>query len=147
MKEVLDSPYSLTAQPQYAGFWLRFAAYIIDRAILGVAMSVTLGQAHAESREVFYGMLLGIALGEVLYFTAMECSEKQATLGKQFVGIKVTDEKGERLMFKKALLRSLSKYLSFILLGAGFIVILFDSRRQSLHDKIANTVVLKGSKV
>ncbi|MFN8287052.1 MAG: RDD family protein [Chitinophagales bacterium] len=147
MKEVLDFPENLTPRPQYAGFWLRFAAYVIDRAILGLALGVVLGQTKAESREVFQGMLIAFALSEVLYFTALECSDQQATLGKQFVGIKVTDENGQRLTFKRALLRSLSKYFSFILLGAGFIMIFFDKKRQGLHDKVAHTLLVKAAKL
>jgi uncharacterized RDD family membrane protein YckC len=79
----------------------------------------------------------------LLYFSAMESSQYQGTLGKIVMGIKVVDHNNQRLDFSRALLRNLSKVLSAFLLGIGYIMIIFDSRKQGLHDKIADTYVVK----
>ena len=73
----------------------------------------------------------------------MESSKYQATLGKMAMGIKVVNYNGQRLDFTKALLRNLSKFLSAFILGIGYIMIIFDDRKQGLHDKIADTFVVK----
>lgn len=73
----------------------------------------------------------------------MESSRYQGTLGKIVMGIKVVDHNNQRLEFPRALLRNLSKILSGFLLGLGYIMIIFDDRKQGLHDKIADTFVVK----
>jgi uncharacterized RDD family membrane protein YckC len=73
----------------------------------------------------------------------MESSHYQATFGKIALGIKVVNHNGQRLTFQKALLRNVSKIISSILFGIGFIMIVFDSRKQGLHDKIADTFTVE----
>jgi uncharacterized RDD family membrane protein YckC len=59
------------------------------------------------------------------------------------MGIKVVNKNNQPLDFSKALLRNLSKLLSAFILGIGYIMIIFDDRKQGLHDKIADTFVVK----
>jgi uncharacterized RDD family membrane protein YckC len=72
----------------------------------------------------------------------MESSKYQATIGKLALGMKVTDVRQQPIDFSKALLRNLSKYLSALILWIGYIMIIFDDRKQGLHDKIADTLVM-----
>ena len=67
----------------------------------------------------------------------------QATLGKRAVGIKVTDLHGERIDFGRALGRMFGHILSFITFSVGFAMAVFTDRRQTLHDKLAGTLVVK----
>jgi uncharacterized RDD family membrane protein YckC len=73
----------------------------------------------------------------------MESSQYQATLGKMALGIKVVDQNNERISLGRAVLRNLSKYLSYLILCIGYIMIIFDERKQGLHDKIADTFIVK----
>jgi uncharacterized RDD family membrane protein YckC len=75
------------------------------------------------------------------YFTLLETSVWQGTIGKRLLKIKVTDLKGKRINFKRATIRFLSKILSAQLL-IGYIMILFTEKKQGLHDLIAKTLVL-----
>ena len=75
------------------------------------------------------------------YFTLLETSAWQGTIGKRLLKIKVTDMKGKRINFKRATIRFLSKILSAQLL-IGYIMILFTDKKQGLHDLIAKTLVL-----
>ena len=76
------------------------------------------------------------------YFALMESSYKQATFGKIILQIKVTHHDGSRITFLRASLRHFSKYISILILGAGFLMILFNKERRGLHDIIANTLVI-----
>ncbi|GEQ96830.1 hypothetical protein JCM17844_04670 [Iodidimonas gelatinilytica] len=76
----------------------------------------------------------------------MESSEKQATLGKAAIGIKVTDMNGQRISFLRATGRHFGKILSTIILLIGYVMILFTKRKQGLHDMIAGCLVLKERK-
>lgn len=140
---------------EYAGFWRRFAASIIDNIILGIPMSilwvlifVPLGLTAYDETAFFGAMaLLVIAgplvlIGEVLYFALMESSSRQATLGKMALGIIVTDGAGKRISFGKAIGRYFSKTLSALILYIGYIMIASTGRKQGLHDMIVDTLVV-----
>lgn len=136
------------AQPviewNYAGFWIRFLAYFIDSILMGIVNIVILYavvgiDTLADPQE---GTLMSNVLTIIiplLYFTLMQSSSKQATLGKMAVGIKVLNSNGETMSFAQALGRYLSKIVSAIILLIGFIMAGFDSKKQALHDKMAGT--------
>ncbi|GHA77790.1 RDD family protein [Pontibacter akesuensis] len=76
------------------------------------------------------------------YYTFLESSLKQATIGKFTLGLKVTDLRGRRIGFLQANLRYFAKFLSVLLLGLGFLLILSSRRHQMLHDYIARALVV-----
>ncbi len=78
----------------------------------------------------------------VVYCTFMESSDKQGTFGKSLMGIKVVNDKGEKMTLHQSFIRNISKILSYFALSLGFIWILFDRKRQGWHDKISNTYVV-----
>jgi uncharacterized RDD family membrane protein YckC len=59
------------------------------------------------------------------------------------MSIVVTDLQGSRISFARATGRHFAKYLSAFLLGIGFLMAAFTSKKQALHDIIAETTVLK----
>ena len=106
------------------------------------------------SEAEMFGMIAGMvgAMGAtivltfaliVLYYTIMETSKFQATVGKLAVGLKVTDGNGEKLDFTKALVRNLCKIISSMILFIGYIMAGFTEKKQGLHDIIAGTLVVK----
>jgi len=138
-----------TATNLYAGFWKRFAALIIDYFILMAVFLFTSaviglligspGGANEESDSVS-----GIA-GTViwwLYYAIMESSERQATLGKVAVQIKVVDRRGGRISFARATGRHFAKLLSGLILFFGYLMAAFTSRKQALHDMVASCLVV-----
>ncbi|MFC0270693.1 RDD family protein [Metabacillus herbersteinensis] len=93
---------------------------------------------------LFVGLtfIIGFA-GAIAYYAGMHSSKWQATLGKKILGIKVTDLNGNRISFWRALGRLMSmQFLSGILM-IGFIITFFTEKKQSLHDLIASTIVVK----
>lgn len=130
---------------EYAGFWIRVAATLLDLIILNFALALFLGGAtfdYTEFHAEFRG--LGLVAGW-LYFALMESSDRQATPGKMIVGVIVCNDQLGKISFQQATIRHFSKYLSVIIFFVGFLMILGDVRRQSLHDRIARTFILKKS--
>jgi uncharacterized RDD family membrane protein YckC len=153
----------------YAGFWLRFLACVIDSLILGAALMVLLvplfflfgGIAILESvpRHRFGGLAPGEVLGFVwlilmlvcvstlakwLYYAYLESGEKQATWGKQALGVYVTDLAGNRVTLGRASGRFFARIVTGLIpLGIGYIMAGFTERRQALHDMIASCLVLR----
>jgi uncharacterized RDD family membrane protein YckC len=155
----------------YAGFWKRFAAYLIDALIIGVACWIIIlpvlgligiGASSMEYSEedmmtmddeaaagmaamiIGASMMLWVVIGVSgwLYFALMESSAKQATLGKMALGIIVTDLNGNRLTFGRATGRYFGKILSGLILYIGFIMAAFTEKKQALHDMIAGSLVV-----
>jgi uncharacterized RDD family membrane protein YckC len=127
----------------YAGFWSRVAALIVDNAIVtifGLALLIAAGFVGDGAVIIAY---LAYILIAILYWPLMESSERQATFGKQLLGIQVTDGDGARLTFVHALLRNLAKIISSIPFGLGFLFAAFTARRQALHDMITKCLVVR----
>jgi uncharacterized RDD family membrane protein YckC len=78
-----------------------------------------------------------------LYAAGLECSRWQGTIGKQVMGLKVTDAVGQRLGFLQASGRHAAKYLSALPVFLGFMAALFNARRLTWHDRLAGTRVVK----
>jgi uncharacterized RDD family membrane protein YckC len=141
MEEILDSPDALQVQLNYAGFWIRFAAALIDGVILIVlrgALILLMGGSFLQPSAAV--SILAIVV-QLLYFVLMESSAKQATIGKMAVGIKVGDEFGNRISPARALGRYLGKIVSFLILFIGYMMAGWDEKKQALHDKMASTYV------
>jgi len=62
---------------------------------------------------------------------------------KHLIGIKVIDRNGKIPDLSTSLKRKVfGKTLSGLLLGIGFIIVIFDKEKQVLHNKIASTYVV-----
>lgn len=151
------------AQPNYAGFWIRFLAYLIDSfvvfvglmiivipvaVILGVMGAVGANSGSGPNLEGLEGPLTAVWYlvsfgGQWLYEAFMTSSAKQATLGKMAVGLQVTDLDGNRISFGRATGRFFAKLLSGIILLIGYLMQPFTQKKQALHDILAGTLVLK----
>jgi uncharacterized RDD family membrane protein YckC len=152
----------------YAGFWLRFLAYLIDAIVLGVfAVPILIGAAMLmgigtilmdlpHHRGAFdeglppaiagFIALCGLVgiVGTWLYHALLESSEWQATLGKKIMGLEVTDLAGARVTMGRATGRHFAKFITGLIpLGIGYILAGFTEKRQALHDMLASCLVLR----
>ena len=127
---------------EYAGFWKRFIAAFIDGIILQISGLVILLIDYVLGATGVINILLNLILGW-LYFALMESSRQQATLGKQALGIIVTDLNGNRISFGKATTRYFGKFISALIFCLGFIMAGFTEKKQALHDMIAGCLVVK----
>lgn len=137
-------------QPQYfATLDTRLLAIAIDYFLIFGIFAVTALLAMFFIEQQFLRMvfsLSGVIVIPVLrsiYATAMEASAKQASLGKQLLGIKVCDETGKRLSLSQSFQRNLCKWISTLTLGIGYLMGFFSRKQQCLHDKMAGTLVVK----
>ena len=163
--EVLES--ENTGQVKYAGFWLRFVAYLIDDIILSaigfvislpfigtiIFSGIALSDLNGCDKSKLFGiagiigtvLLLIITITAVcwLYFALMESSKQQATLGKMALGLKVTDMEGNKISFGRATGRYFGKILSGMILMIGYILAGLTEKKQALHDMIASCLVIR----
>jgi len=141
-----ESGGSYTAIIEYAGFWKRLLAFIIDTVLLWVVqMIITLILAlvidSAGVAYMVFSMALQITISW-LYYAIQESSSSQATIGKRALGIIVTDLGGKRISFGRATGRYFAKIISGLILLIGYIMIAFTKKKQGLHDIIADTLVV-----
>jgi len=133
---------------EYAGFWLRFGAYVLDLLILFLLLFfltniflpfITGLFKSALSTFVFSLIVLAI---KMLYFVTLWVWRGQ-TLGMMITGIKVIRTDSSEIDWYRAALRFGAGILCVLTLFLGFIWIALDAKKQGLHDKIADTYVVK----
>jgi len=138
-----------------AGFWLRAVASLLDSLLLSLVQfvfSLILGltagsmfsgvEPHGEAfvglMTTLFGVLVGLTYA--IFFTGY-CGQ---TPGKMALRIKVIRTTGEEIGYGRAFVREVpGKFLSGILLGIGYLMVAFDRQKQGLHDRIADTYVIK----
>jgi uncharacterized RDD family membrane protein YckC len=149
---------------EYAGFWKRFAAFVIDLVVVYIAIAIlswlivggwtvsslsTGGLALLWPDEDEDAGTVWVVLGWVLtvtmpwvYWALMESARPQASLGKMALGIAVTDLEGGRISFGRASARFFAKAVSALTLLVGFAMACTTARKQAFHDRIAHTLVI-----
>ncbi len=127
----------------YATFWQRFGALLIDVILLAV-LNFLLRYVGVVGAFGSFSAFLLPAFVNFAYYVSMT-SATGATLGKQFMNIRVqTIDTGENIDFLTAVIREvLGKMLSGLILCIGYFWMIWDSQKQTWHDKIAGTVVVK----
>jgi uncharacterized RDD family membrane protein YckC len=88
--------------------------------------------------------VIGGIIAWFFYAPVLEASQIRATLGKHLMGIQVADLSGRRISLRAAVIRNLLKIVSSAIVFLGFFVALFTKRKQTLHDMLADTVVVYG---
>jgi len=152
----------------YAGFWLRFVAFLIDGVISGFLFLILLiplfiltgagaalgriGSGEDISDEVAAFVGIGFVLGFLvitvgvrwLYYALSESSSWQGTLGKKMLNLTVTDLSGQPISFARASGRYFAKFITNLIpLAIGYILAGFTEKKQAIHDMIAGCLVLR----
>lgn len=120
---------------KYATFLMRLFAYIIDNLIF---IPVYFALDKVSNINLFV-----IALSTAYY--VWMTGTYGATIGKMVAKIKVVKENGEKLSYSDALVREIASYLSAVILFIGFLNVLWDSKKQAWHDKLAHTIVIQNA--
>jgi len=131
----------------YAPAWRRAMAQWADWAfclwlagLLGGVLAALEGTLGSE------GVGFGFVLGGVLLFWAYHVlpwtSAHRATPGMRLMGVFVTDLQGQPMTRKQATGRFFARLLSYYSGGYGFWLQTVKGRRQTLHDRLSNAVVL-----
>lgn len=141
------------APPAYAGIVSRAVAFVIDALLIDAAMlvlaactSLVLSVLVPDGVEPgIAGVLAGLGVWGLVgaaYFIAFWTLTGQ-TAGMRVMRLKIVDATGTRPRVVRAAIRLVGMWLAAIPLFAGFALILFDGRRQGLHDKLARTFVMR----
>jgi uncharacterized RDD family membrane protein YckC len=138
----------------YAGFWIRFGASIIDGIITGVVnilisigfgmMAMFVSSSSEPSNAIIYSAIstllsLVINIGYETFFIG----KWGATIGKMACGIKIVTPEGDKITYLKAFARFFAKIVSSIILMIGYIMAAFDDEKRALHDRICDTRVVR----
>jgi len=147
---------------QFAGFWRRFIAYMIDGFIIGAVFMLLMivavvayfagamsGGGAIMGRMTGPGQMASLTLWmwvfsifmDIAYFTYFHGSTGR-TPGKMLLGLQVVSVDGTPISFGTAFLRSVGYLVSSLVFCLGYIWIAFDKKKQGWHDKIAGTVVI-----
>lgn len=138
---------------EYAGFWIRTGAAIIDTLLMLIIviplLSIIYGSDYwmSESHIVgFWDIILNYvlpAIAVILFWVY-----KSATPGKMATKLTIVDAKtGGKPSVGQFIGRYLDYYVSMLPLFLGIIWVGIDKRKQGWHDKLAGTVVLRSNQV
>jgi uncharacterized RDD family membrane protein YckC len=111
-----------------ATFFQRLIAIVIDSLVLGIGL--------------LFLHILGAGLW-IIYETLLISQWDGYTVGKKVMGIRVVTATGEKVDWVKALVRALSKILSGIAFGLGYLWMLWDPKSETWEDKISETKVIQ----
>jgi uncharacterized RDD family membrane protein YckC len=169
----------------YAGFWRRVGAFALDYLIILVYLvaltlfSFLINAFFSSNGWLFADRVRAQVIGFVfitlpvsLYFIFSEASTRQATWGKQRLGLRVVDRHGNRISLWRSVARTGLKFIPwelahtliwqisftpnqysqlitggfiivYALIGANIASMVFRKDRQTLYDFLTGTFVVK----
>lgn len=123
---------------------------VINFAMLAVLFLNVEGMSYSEISK--FANLLGIiafslsVFVSIIFYAIYEIfmlKKNGQTIGKKLLGIKVIKTNGESLTWSTAIIREIGEIINAFTIGIGYLIIIFDDKKQGLHDKIADTYVVK----
>lgn len=149
------------SEVSYAGFWRRLGAVCIDHLLFGAMIACSgfvlafpalllgfISMFSVATMTLFtislwtFGTALLLA-AHWLYYAGFEASSLQATPGKLAFDLRVCDGQLQRLTLKRSSIRYAAHYLSSLLLYFGYLISFFTAKRQTLHDLISDSLVVR----
>jgi uncharacterized RDD family membrane protein YckC len=151
-----------THESPYAGFWIRLVARVIDfLVILGIynlfylvdRLGGSAGLWPPASIEDVFGAARGLAPDNIVraifffgfpvfYYVYLHGTCGQ-TFGKMALKIRVVNEDGTPLDYRRAFFRWLGYFLCVFTFYIGYLWVAFDQRKQGLHDRVCKTIVVR----
>ena len=134
---------------EYAGFWIRVAASLIDTVLFVIVFSIPLTLIYGmeywtPGREVEGVWDVLIQYVAPIAITVWFWTKYLGTPGKMALRLRVVDaQTGQAISTPKAIGRYLGYYVSVFTLMLGFIWVGIDKKKQGFHDKLAGTVVIR----
>jgi uncharacterized RDD family membrane protein YckC len=140
-----------TVYIHYAGFWMRFWAYILDLIVIAsinrmiIHPVLRLFDVPLADSNLFAPVSILTAITYFLYFVLMT-KYLQQTLGKMVFGLKVITISRDNLTWSTVLFREfIGRFISKVTY-VGFLIIAFLPKKQGIHDLFADTTVIHEQK-
>ncbi len=136
---------------QYANFWVRAGAKLIDIFILwtiGMFVTFFLGFFISPSYDPEGSMTFPILanffqLIIAVSYTTYFLGKYSATPGKMACHLKVVTPDGGKVSYSQACYRYFAEIISSLIFCIGYLIAIFDIERRTLHDRIAGTRVVR----
>jgi uncharacterized RDD family membrane protein YckC len=150
MQKLAEGATVSTGAFNYAGFWIRVGAKILDGLILGVLfLPPIIYFAIKSGPNPQFGRLQILQLLAQLFYMAANfgyqiflLGKYGATLGKMACGLRVITADGGKISYARATGRVFAEMLSGMICYIGYIMVVFDDQKRALHDHICNTRVI-----
>jgi uncharacterized RDD family membrane protein YckC len=136
---------TMSPRSEYAGFWQRLAAFLINLFLFAIVTSLVPLMVFRLSGGAV-DLLVVEGMSSWLFLVALVvCWHRfQGSPGQLMMGCYVVDEQGRApIDLKTATVRGLGYILSGIPLALGFLWVAWDKRKQGWHDKLAGTLVIQ----
>ncbi|MCI0606205.1 RDD family protein [bacterium] len=137
----------------YAGFWVRFGAKLIDGVIVWVvemAAILALGPlfgfnmfSSQPPQNLSFLIIYPFLFAASIFYSVWFVGKYSATPGKMALGLKIVTSAGDPVSYTKALARFFAEMLSAIICYIGYFMAAFDDQKKALHDHICDTRVIR----
>ncbi|HCM37364.1 MAG: hypothetical protein UV61_C0016G0014 [Candidatus Gottesmanbacteria bacterium GW2011_GWB1_43_11] len=142
---------------KYVGFGRRFLAFNIDLLLINLitlliilplsfSVGFAVGASGAPKSSLSWLNILSGLIGlstAVGYYVLFWTKQSGQTLGNRLLALRVIKEDGSELDVGTSVIRYIGYVLSGVILGLGYLWVIFDSKKQGWHDKIAKTYVVE----
>ncbi len=140
-----------THELNYAGFWIRFAGLMMDGIVLSPVVLILYFFLIPRVLTAAPGAdALGTQAVLQLIFFALSGAYKtffggrySATPGQMIAGLRTVREDGSPISYGIAALRFLAEIISGLILYIGYLMLVFDKQKRTLHDRLCNTRVIR----
>jgi uncharacterized RDD family membrane protein YckC len=134
---------------EYAGFWIRFGAMLIDLVVMIIVLYIPLTMIYGEEywvgEQFIYG-LWDVMLGYIvpIIVTIWFWLRYEGTPGKMATKLRIVDAAtGNKMTTGQAIGRYFAYTIAILPLCLGLIWVGIDKKKQGWHDKLAGTVVIR----
>ena len=138
---------------EYAGFWIRFAAKLIDGLILLailivpiillISQAVRAGSPPSSPQMTLFQVFIQLGFYAInAAYTIFFLGRFGATPGKMACKLQVVTAEGRKITYARATGRYFAEILSGLVCNIGYLIAAFDDQKRSLHDHICNTRVV-----
>ncbi|MBD3300348.1 MAG: RDD family protein [Candidatus Moranbacteria bacterium] len=128
---------------RYAGFWIRFPAFLLDALIVGIIGGILLSPLDLFDDNYFDFLFNLMMFGLVMAYNVLLIHYWNGqTIGKKAMNIKVVAKEGKLDLSKILLRETLGKFISEAILGIGYIMAGFTDKKRALHDYLGDTYVV-----
>jgi uncharacterized RDD family membrane protein YckC len=148
LKEGVTAPVALN----YAGFWIRTLAYIMDSVLMQIILlplsfliRMGVGGPVNPMQPNLAALFVNTPVSMILvvsYYTFF-VGKYGATLGKMALKLRVVNPDGSPVGYGKACGRYFAYIVSSLICLIGFLMVAWDPEKRGLHDRICNTRVIQ----